>query len=278
MFRLLRMFWYKWTGQMDRYAELLATDRNVIAATYDNAIQRTAQGTNDLVDAITELVDVRDGLEGEVKKAEGKIAHWEKVKVGSAAAAKKRAAAIVAEHKGRGIDDQEVIKAAINGDAEYLKANGAFNDASSSLKEIADSAARFKGEVAAKDKALLVYKRKLQDFQRDKGKLQEKKATTIAEVTIAKRLTTLNQRLAGIAESVEDKDLQMVEAAHRRVVSKANVLTELAGQDAKAVDKEYAEYAETIKTNAELEQMLDLDNLISGGKATAEKAPAKLPE
>jgi chromosome segregation ATPase len=278
MFRFLRLLWYKWTGQMDRYAELMATDRNVIAAVYDNAIEKTAQGTNDLVDAITELVDVRDTIEGEVKKAEAKIAHWEKVKVGSAAAAKKRAAAIVAAQKALGVEDQDAIKAAINGDAEYLKANGAFNDATSSLKEIEGNAARFRHEVQTKDKALLVYKRKLQDFQRSKSDLQEKKATTVAEVAIAKRLNSLNQRLAGIAETVEDKDLQMVEAARRRIVSKSNVLTELAGTDAQSVDKEYAAYAESVKTNAELEQMLDLDNLISGGKAVAEKTPAKLPE
>lgn len=278
MFRYLRMLWYKLTGQMDRYSELLATDVNVISAVYDNAIEKTSQGTNDLVDAITELVDVRDTLSGEVTKQQAKISHWEKVRTGSAAAAKKRAAAIVSAQKAKGIEDQEAIKAAINEDAEYLKANGAFNDASSSLKEITDSAGRLQSEIATKDKALLVYKRKLQDFQRTKNNLQDEKATTKAEVAIAKRVATLNQRLAGIAESTEDKDLQMVQAARRRIVSKANVLTELVGEEAKSVDKEYAEYAETLQTNKELEQMLDLDNLISGGKVTAEKQPAQLPE
>lgn len=266
MFRLFRAFFSFFSGWFGAKADALNENPHVMAATYDAAIKNDADRYQRTKAAVANMIGnlerKRQNLITVTKDAE----HLDKVKTGAAAKAKSVADQMKAQGK-----TLEEIKA----NPDYIKCLSAFNDASSTLKAKEERIAELDKDIAADEKALATYKAELQSMQRNQQKLQDEKSEAIADVQIANQREEVADMLAGISNSSSNKDLEAARNARRNAKARATISSELAGNDARASEAEFLEFAKTSEASSEFDALIGLeDNKV--GETVLD--PAKLAE
>lgn len=265
MFKYFRALWYMVTGRFSAAAEALQSNKHVMAATYDKAISSKKDRFNTVKNAVAELIRLEEVTKGKLKELTAKSEKLEKVKAGALAAMQRT----INELKQQGVGKDQ-----IQSNPDFIRHNAAYNDASSTLAEVESQIAEKEAEIQEKAKALSTYKAELQQMQRDQEKLVSEKAEAIADVAIAQETEAINSMLAGIESDTTDQDLATARAARQRAKAKAKIVSEIAGNDARAAENEYINLATTTQVDAEL------DGLLNWGEASGKEAmaDAKLPE
>ena len=275
MWRFFRALGYLFTGRFVTAYHTLMSNRYVMEATYDKSIQKGQDRFVTVKDAVAGLMQIKIQKTATVKEVTEEVTKLSNIKLGASNKAKQRAQAVVNAAKAEGLTDPAAIKARVEADAEYIKHTAAFNDASSTLTEKSKRLAELEADIAGRDKQIATYKAELQQMQRSNEKLKEEKHEAIADVAIAQQMDAVNSVLAGLAEDSTDKDLQAAREARQKAQAKAQISSELVGNDARLAESEYLDFANTVQANTELAGILDLDNMIGTPETTA---PAKLPE
>lgn len=266
MFRFFRAFigWFK--GLFGSAADSLQENQHVMSATYDAAIEKQRTRFTQVKKAVAELITLEQDRVSQVKELGEKLDRLHKIQSGAQAAMQKRIDALRNEGKPK----EEILK-----DADFIKHKSAYEDAT---RQVNDTQATFDSKEAdLKDKRAKIakYKGELQGMQRNNEKLREEKQEALADVGLAKQEEAINATLAGIPEDSADKDLVAARAARKRVVNRAHITSELAGNDAKTAENEYLQMAETAQANTQLDSLL---NWGDEPKKEEPLAPAKLPE
>lgn len=265
MFKYFRALWYAVTGRFSKAARALHENEYVMEAVYDQAIKKNENRFETVKNAVAELISIEKDLVSKIKGFGEQVTSLTKIKNGAQIAMQKRIDTLKASNK---------TKEEILGDVEFIKHKAAFDDASSTLTEKVAQMNDKETDLAGRRRSLATYKAELQKMQRASEALKGEKQEALADVAIAKQSEQINAVLAGITSDSSDKDLADARAARKRAVARSEVVAELAGNDAKAAESEYLQYANAAKSTAEL------DGLLNWGDEAEKKdlEPAKLPE
>jgi phage shock protein A len=252
-----------WSKKTDRLQE----NQYVMGASYDKAIASGKGRLQTVRDAVAVLIGQEKDLTALLKTLGEKMTKLEGIKSGAKTAMQHR------------LDDllkKGLTKEQIQLDADFMRHNAAFTDAN---KELAETKSNFDEKdktLKSKQAQIAKYKVELQGMQRDNEKLKDEKSEALADVAIAKQSEEINAALAGISEDTTGQDLEAARAARKRVVNRAEITAELAGNDVKNDNNEYLNLAQTSQSNAELDKLLNWGE--GEKKEDANLAPAKLPE
>lgn len=266
MFRYLRALLYFLTGRLSKAREVLMTNEYVMAATYDKSIEKQENNFNSLKDAVAKILRIKIDKEQQFKNLTKEVERLSNVKLGAGNKAKQLAAKMQAE--GKSAED-------IKNNPEIIKCQGAFNDASSSLKDMESRLSGLDADIKNYDQQVAQYKSQLQNYQRGVENLRNEKSEAIADTVASKQIDEINSVLAGISTSTEDKDLADARRARQEMKAKAQISGELAGNNAKIAEDEYLKYADTAHSNSEFDNLLGLD---APAVVAEPLAASKLPE
>lgn len=264
MFRLFRVIGLFLQGRFSEMGKAWNTNKYVVTATYDQAIKKNAGRYEQLRDAVAELIRLEEDKKEELKGVTTRIQKLSDIQAGAVAKAKKVAADLKAQGKG---------KAEIEANAEYIKWMKAYQDATGELESIEERADTLEAEIAQSQKQLGQYKAELASMQRTKDSLEREKQETQADIAIAERTRAVNDLLAGVTKDTTDSDLAQVREARKKARAQAKLSAELSGTDAKAQEEELLREASTSKAASVFSDLIGLED------EPAEKLdPAKLPE
>lgn len=267
MFRFFRAIWYKIAGWFGMKTEGLYEDSAVQAATYDKAIDTSRERFNTVRNAVAELMRLEQTRINEIKELQAREDKLSKVKTGAQAAMQRRIDQLRAEGKS---------KEEITSDPEFIKHQGAYKDATSTLTEVESRIAEKEADLKERRTQVGIYETELQQMQRAVKKLQEEKQETLADTAIAKQSEAISSVLAGIAHDTSDQDLQSVRAARDRAKARSTLTGRLVGADANVAEAQYLDLAGKSEADKELDSLLDWGE---EEKAAPEPmADAKLPE
>jgi hypothetical protein len=252
-------------GWFNKRKDRLRENETVIAGTFDAAIKKRQQRYETVKEQVALLVGHKRNITNIIKGINESLEKQKGIKTGTQAAMQKR----LDQLKEKGKSKDEIVA-----DAEFMKHKAAYEHATASvLKE----QARLDEKTAELDKftqQIEQYKIELQEMQRANEELAHEKNATIADVTIAKQQEEIAAALNGIPQDSTDEELAGVRAARNRVVEKAQISKELAGNDASVAEQQYLNLANSTKTSTELDSLLDWGE----EKKEDPLAPAKLPE
>lgn len=266
MFKLIRMFWKMFSGIFTSAANKMHENEHVMADTYDNSIEKGRDRYQKTKEIAGSVIGRQEKKRQDLIKLTSEIEHLEKVKAGAASMAKNLAAKL---------KEQGKSEAEIKEHADYKKCLAGFNDAASTLKEKNSRADQFEKDIADLDKNAATIKAQLQTIQRENEKLQNEKNEAIGDVLSAKETDEMADLINGMSVNNVDKDLEAARTARRNMTARAKVSSELAGNDARAAESEFLQFAKDTEATSEFDALIGL-----GNEAATEKplAPAKLAE
>jgi DNA repair exonuclease SbcCD ATPase subunit len=236
------------TGRFSAAAEALQSNKYVMAATYDKAIEKGADRFNTVKNAVAELMGIEQSRVEEIKELTARAEKQGKIKSGAQVAMQRR----INELRAQGLDKDK-----IQADPEFIKHSAAFKDASSTLAEIEARIEEKEKDLAGRKAQIAKFKAELQQMQRDQQSLREEKSEAMADVAVAQQMESVNAVLAGISEDTTDKDLAAARDARKRAKAKAEITSDLAGNDARVAESEYVALSATHVADKELDSLLD---------------------
>ncbi len=251
MFRFFRMVFRWFGGWFGRKADSMASDPNVMAATYDASIKKQEQTYTTLQDAVSKLLRMKVEKERLIKRLEKEVSHQENVKLGAGNKAKK----LVEELKAKGVSAED-----IKTHMDVVTCQSAFNDASAKVAENKSKIEAARADLKKYEVSVAQYKAQLQSMQRGVESLRNEKEEAIAETTAAKQAAEVNNLLAGVALNTQDQDLLAARRAREEAAAKATVAAEMAGNSAKVAEEEYVKMATVGQANDEFAALLGLEN------------------
>lgn len=264
MFRYLKALWYMVTGRVEKARRAMLENEHVMSMTYDKSIDKINERIATTRDSITELVRIEQTLISQVKSLGERMTRLSNVKDGAQVAMQRR----IDELKNKGMTKEQIIV-----DAEFIKHQAAYNDASSTLAEVTSQYDEKNADVMNRTKQIAVYKTELQKMQRSRESLGIEKEEARADVAIAKSSEAIDAQLAGLSTDAVDTDLREAREARQRAKARATVTADLIGSDAKVIEDEYLKFASQTQASSEL------DNILNWGEESKEElSPAKLPE
>lgn len=266
LFKLVRSFFKMWGGMFTSAANKMHENEYVMADTYDNSIEKGRQQYQKTKEIAGNVIGRQEKKRQDLIKLTGEIEHLEKVKSGAASMAKNLAAKLKAEGKS---------EAEIKEHVDIKKCLAGFNDATSTLKEKNTRADQIEKDIADLEKTAANIKAQLQTIQRTNEKLQNEKSEAIGDVLSAKESDEMADLINGMSVTGVDKDLEAARTARRNMTARAKVSSELAGNDARAAESEFLQFAQDTEATSEFDALIGL-----GNEATAETplAPAKLAD
>ncbi len=267
MLRYLKALFYMCTGRLEKARKALMENEHVMAATYDAAIAKTQNSFQTTRAAVAEMVSIEQAKMVQLKGLGEKTERLMLVKNGAQIAMQKRID--VLRSQGKSKDD--IVK-----DAEFIKHQAAYNDASSTLAEVESSYTSVEKEVNERRAMLATYKAQLQKMQRADETLKTEKEEALADVAIARQSEAVDAQLAGLSLASIDKDLKDAREARNRAKARASVTSELAGNDAKIAEDEYVKFSSQTATANQLDGLLNWGD--EKTEAKEDLQPAKLPE
>ncbi len=248
MGRYLRALWYLITGRFAAAAEALQSNKYVMAATYDKAIEKGADRFKTVKDAVAELMGIEQTRVQEIKELSAKAEIQSKIKAGAQVAMQRRINIL----REQGLDKDK-----IQGDPEFIKHSAAFKDASSTLEEVEARIAEKEKDLETRKAQIAKFKAELQQMQRTQQSLREEKSEAMADVAVAQQMESVNAVLAGISEDTTDKDLQAAREARKKAKARAEITADLAGNDARVAESEYLSLSSATAADKELDGLLD---------------------
>lgn len=264
MFRYLKAIWYYITGRAEKARKAWMLNEHVMSATYDAAIKKSENNFEVTKNAVSEMVVVEQGLVASIKVQGEKIERLNKVKEGAKVAMQRRINEL------KGTHTQEQIKT----DSDFIKHQLAYDDASKSLAEATTQYDELNVQLGERRKLIATYKAQLQQHQRGVDKLRAEKHDALADVALAKQSEAINATLANISGLTTDEELKDAREARQRARASASVVSEITGNDARAAEQEYVNYASQSASANELDSLLDWGN----ESDDKDRSPAKLPE
>lgn len=265
MFKYFKALWYCVTGRFSAAAAALQENKYVMAASYDNAIDKSNQRFETIKNAVAELIVIETQRSNEIVGLGKDIDNLTKIKTGAQIAMQKRLDVL----KSQGLSKDQILA-----DTDFVRHNAAFNSTSESLQRKLEAMADKEKDLAERKKGIAQYKAELQKMQRSSEQLREEKQEALADVAISQQIENINSVLGGISTDSGDQDLASAREARKRATARAKVVSELAGNDSRLADNEYAEYAQTATSTSELDKLLNWGDK----EEPKELGHAKLPE
>jgi archaellum component FlaC len=253
-------------GFWDSKASKLSENEYVMGATYDASIEKKIGRISTIKTAVENEIRIRERKALEVKNLTQEIAHKQELMDGALAKAKSVAAQLQSQGK-----TAEQIKA----DQDYIVCQSGYNNLNTAVGEKQSRLKALENEIAEANKQIGVHKAWLQSVQREIEKLKQEKHEAIADVQINREAAAIADVLSGISRDDTDQDLIAAREARQNVKARAQVSSELAGNDVNAAEEQFLQFARQSASASKFDALIGLEADKPEVK-TAE--PAKLVE
>jgi len=263
--RYFRAIGYFFTGRIDMARQTLATNPNVMRATYDEIIREKTRRVHQYKDAVAGMIGQEEKKRAMLKSLTEETEQLERMRSGAAAMAKK----LVAKHSG----DIEAVKQ----DSEYTRCQTAFKDFGATLTEKEERIAELETDVETLAKSIANHKIQIQELLRDLDKIKEEKHDAVADVISAKEEQQIADMVAGISEDRTSRELNELRDMRREMKAKARMSREMSGLEAKRDEQEFLAYATEDAATDEFDALIGLSGAADkdDGESTE---PTKIPE
>jgi uncharacterized protein YoxC len=268
--RWIKSISYLLTGRMDAARKALDTNPHVVRAKYDEVIKEKTSRMHQYKSAVAGLIAQQEKKMAKTETLTEDVKRLEQLKAGALAKAKERVATL----QKNGAD-----KAAIQGDEEYQKCLGAYNDFSSTLQEKQDHILDLENDVEEYTVRIKEHKVQLQQLQRDLEKVKMESKEAVADIISSQHEKELADMISGISDDKTANKLNELREVRSEAKAEARISKELAGTDSAAQEADFLEYARTNTANDEFASLVGLADDVAA--APADSAPAateKLPE
>jgi chromosome segregation ATPase len=252
--RYFRALGYLLTGKIDAARSTLNTNPNVVRATFDQILREKTTRIQQYKDAVAAMIAQEEKKKVELKRQSEEVARLTKLREGAAAMARK----VVDRHNG----DVEAVKK----DPEYIKAQAAFKDFSSTLEEKEARIADLEADIGTLSKSISGHKVQMESLLRDLEKIRQEKEETVADMITAKEEREIADIISGISADRTSQELQEMRDLRQKSKAVARVSREVAGIDAKRSEDAFLAYAAQSVADDEFDKLIGL---------TKEKEPAK---
>lgn len=266
MRRLFRAFGLLISGRFKAAWESLLSNKYVVEATYDQAIEKKGENAQTLQKAVAGLIHNKEQRVAKIKtlaEAEGELI---RVKTGAAAKAKAQADKLKAGGK-----TVEQIKL----DPEYIRCQTAYESAAAELTKKTNERTELEKKNAEDEVKIARHKATLTNMKESVKNLETEKMDAVARLEAAKEEKAINDALNGISNDTTEGDLAAVRKKVGQVEAEAKVSAELAGTNPDVAKNEFLEYANKSAAASEFDALIGLD---TPQQQTAGTNPAKLPE
>ncbi len=135
------------------------------------------------------------------------------------------------EHKMQGA--VELFKQ--NSDERYKKA---YTQMAEKLENNESRSKELELQISEQDKAIELYKARLQDLQKQIETLNKEEAETVADMIGSQKIKELNDRLSGLSIDSSTKNLEAIRQARQKLKSVAKISTEMGPNSQVDLDKE----------------------------------------
>lgn len=237
---LKRFFTFKFLYQskrVDEHADAIFTKSpEGIKAGFDLTKEQWVQQYRELRDAIANIMELQEQRQIRLEKLEEE----EKLLI------EKREGAMTMYERAL----------AENNEGEAKKHEAAFNRFHSRVQAIDVEQEELLKAIEEKGKEIENYKLRLTDFQSQIQQLESEKQEAIADVITSQKTLELNERLSGVATTLETGPLEAIRKRRNELKARANLSSELAGTDVTLQDLQYQKAGKETEGQSALAQML----------------------
>ncbi len=202
------------SSKVDEGTDALVTTPAGIKAAFKTTREQWTKQYKEVRDAVAQLLYVMEQKRSEIRTLEKEQDELE---------AKKRGA--VAKFK----------------ETRETKYQTAFENAHTRLTEVDSRLERLLTDVTGLENQVGRYKSKLTEMQKQIQDLDKQEAEAIADIVTNKQIVELNDRMANISTSLHDENINAIERTRQRLKATANLTDELAGTDAREIEREVLE-------------------------------------
>jgi len=143
-----------------------------------------------------------------------------------------------------------------NNTQEAKKHEIAFNRFHSRVEKIDQEQEELLKTIAEKGREIENYKLRLTDFQTQIQQLESEKQEAVADFVSSQKTLELNERLAGIATTLDTGPLEAIQKKRNELKARANLSSELAGTDAAFQELEYKQAGKETSGETAMAKML----------------------
>mgnify|MGYP001557848005 FL=1 len=250
IFRFFRAIGYLLTGRVDKQTSKIERDPGVIRATTEKIIQDKKTRINEYKEAVATLIAQQEKKTLTLKRLSDEVIKLRDRQTGAGLKAKERSSVLQLQ----GIISPELIKS----DSIILECQAAFNDFSSTITEKEARIIELENDIKTLSGTISNHQIQLQSLSREIEKIKEESADIVADVISSAEEKAINDAMSGISQ--DDSESQLVRLREMRAQAKAEakVARDLNGSDAKHLEAQYEQFAQSAKSNVEFDAMLGL--------------------
>jgi hypothetical protein len=269
--RWVKAVGYLLTGRIDAARRTLDTNPHVVRAKYDEIIREKTGRIQMYKQAVAGLIAQQEDKMAKVKMLTEDVGRLERLKAGALAKAKQTV---------EGLQKAGKSQADIQGDADYVKCQGAYNDFSSTLAEKHARIAELEKDIEDYGRRIGDHKIQLQHLLRDIENIKVEAADAVADVITSTQEKEIGDMLSGIAQDGTSEELQRLRQTRQELKAEAKISKELGGMDARSQEAEFLEYARKNSASSEFDSLVGLAAKKDAEAASGEKkeGAGKLPE
>lgn len=263
--KYFRAVWYLMTFRVTKASETLRMNPGVVSANYDRVIEEKRQRLNQYKDAVSAMIAQEESKKERLRGLTEEIEKLEKLRSGAAAKAKR----LVEKYNGD--------IAAVKGDPDYVKCQGAFKDFTSTLAEKQQRATEIDEDLKQLVANVGGHKTQIQSLMRDLEKLKEEKHDAVADILSASEEKQIADMMTGLSNDRTSEELRELRELRQKSSASARISRELAGMDTKRSEAEFMEYAQTSEADDEFDALIGLSQKESSDTA-APQQDTQIPE
>lgn len=214
--------------------KLLTSSPEIISAQFRKTQQDMVKDYNQMKDAVAELCKIREGKQNEVERL-----HKEANDL-----ATKMAGAI------RVYKDKQ--------DEKMREAYGRFAAAKTKADQRVDELVN---EITTQNSTIEAYKGRLMSLEQDIKDLKQEEAETIADLVSSRKITELNDKLKGLSQDTQVKNIEAIRDARLKAKANAKLSAELSGNSNIDLDNKLIEAGHASIYLSEFDEAVKLDKM-----------------
>lgn len=240
LMRFFRNLGYILTGQFNKINKGIENNVEVFEARYEEVIKEKVARINQLRDAVAALMGLNEKKKSDLKLINADIEKYQKLVAGAKTKAQK-----VAQGK---------TQAQALADPEFQKAQSAYNNFASTLKEKEARADELEADIERNNGQISKHELSLKELQRDINKVKEEKHEAKADLLIAQEEKKIADALSNISEDKSANTLAELREQRAKAKAERDIAETMAGTSELAEEAEFMAEAENSGFNSELLQ------------------------
>jgi phage shock protein A len=229
--------------------KLLTSSPEAIRNQFRKTREDWVKDYNEMLSAISQLVQIKDSKEDEVKKLYGLNKDLTTKMEGAITLYKQ------------------------NPDERYKEE---YSKLAYTKEEAEGKIASLQEEISEQTILIEQYKGRLAGLKDDIEKLKKEEAETVADIVSSKKITELNSKLQGISQNYQSKNLEVIRESRKLIKSEAKLGSELTGMNKTSLDQKLMGAGKVSKHLDVFEKAVKLDTIFIDTPSEVKRLPEKI--